>query len=75
MSDKTDKATEPTLKVGDKTYKLADLSKQAKSQLAALRFADTEVQRLNLQLSLAKTARNAYQQALMAELAAPAPKA
>ena len=59
---------EPTLKINDKEYKVADLSDDAKAQLQSLRYSDAEVQRLNMQLALVKTARNAYQNALVAAL-------
>lgn len=59
---------EQKVKINGKEYNLGDLSENAKSQLQSLVFADAEVQRLSRQLALAKTARNAYQQALAAEL-------
>lgn len=56
------------LKVNDIEYNVDDLSKEAKEQLVNLRFAETEVRRLQAQLAMAQTARNAYQQALMMQL-------
>lgn len=59
---------EQKININGKEYNMADLSQNAKAQLQSLSFADAEVRRLNMQLALAKTARNAYQQALVAEL-------
>ena len=59
---------EAMLKINDQEYKISDLSDNAKAQLQSLRFADVEIQRLNMQLALVKTARNAYQSALVDEL-------
>ncbi|MDA3808493.1 MAG: DUF6447 family protein [Thiomicrorhabdus sp.] len=56
---------EGTLKINDKEYKMSELSNDAKAQLQSARFADTEIQRLNMQLALVQTARNAYQKALL----------
>ncbi len=55
---------EAILKFNDKEYKIADLSDNAKAQLQSLRLTDAEIQRLNMQLAIAKTAKNAYQTAL-----------
>ncbi|TNJ36390.1 DUF6447 family protein [Prosthecochloris vibrioformis] len=57
-----------TLKVNGTEYNVDNLSKEAKEQLVNLRFAETEVRRLQAQLAMAQTARNAYQQALMMQL-------
>lgn len=57
-----------TLNVDGKEYPIADLSNEAKASLQGLRFTDEEVRRLTMQLSVAKTARNAYRQALIAAL-------
>jgi hypothetical protein len=54
-------------------YALADLSDAARQQIANLRVADSEIQRLNTQLALAQTARMADARALETELA-PAKK-
>ncbi len=61
---------EAVIKFNDKEYKVADLSDNAKAQLQSLRYTDAEIQRLNMQLAIAKTARNAYQTALANELPA-----
>ena len=61
------------LSVGDNEYIIADLSDEAKTQLESLRYAELEIQRLNRELAMISTARNAYNQALLAAL--PANKA
>jgi len=58
-----------TLTIDDKSYNLDDLPEAAKSQLAHLQFADSEIQRLQLQLALAQTAKNTYLAALKEILA------
>lgn len=58
------------IKINDKEYKLDDLSEDAKAQLQGIQVADAEIKRLNIQLALAQTARNAYSQALQAVLPA-----
>lgn len=45
-------------------YNAADLSDDAKQQIANLRVTDAELERLNIQLAIAQTARNAYAKAL-----------
>ena len=49
-------------------YALDNLSQEAKTQLRNLQATDQEIARLNMQLSIAKTARGAYSQALKNEL-------
>jgi hypothetical protein len=58
----------PKVNVNGTEYNLADLSDEAKVQVQNLRAADAEIRRLNMQMALAKTARNAYIQALQAAL-------
>jgi len=61
--------TEPkTITINDKEYILDDLSDAAKAQLVSLQLTDQEITRLQQQLAIAQTARNAYAQALNAEL-------
>ena len=61
--------TEPkTITINDKEYILDDLSDAAKAQLGSLQLTDQEIVRLQQQLAIAQTARNAYEQALNAEL-------
>lgn len=49
-------------------YDPADLSDNARSQIANLRICDQEIARLQQQLAIAQTARAAYANALKAEL-------
>jgi|JTFN01.1.fsa_nt_gb hypothetical protein len=64
MSDKP----EQVVTIGGKQFNFADLSDKAKTQLANIRVTDREIERLEQQLSIFKTARNAYTNALLAEL-------
>jgi hypothetical protein len=54
----------PTIKIDGKDYELENLSAEAKAQLVSLQSTDMEIQRLNIQLAIAQTARNAYARAL-----------
>ena len=58
----------PTIKIDEKDYELDDLSQEAKNQLQAIRFVDQELVRIQLKAAALQTARNAYGQALNAEL-------
>lgn len=61
--------TQPAmLKINDVDYKVKDLSDDAKEQVQGIQVAEAEMKRLNIQLALAQTARNAYMQALQAAL-------
>ena len=60
-----------TITVDGKSYKVSDLSADARKHLQAYSLADAEIRRLTLQLGMIKTARAAYQQALTAVLPAP----
>ena len=64
------KAEVAMIKINDVDYKLDDLSDDAKAQLQGIQVAEAEVKRLNVQIALAQTARNAYMQALQAALPA-----
>ncbi len=64
------KAEVAMIKINDVDYKLDDLSDDAKAQLQGIQVAEAEVKRLNIQIALAQTARNAYMQALQAALPA-----
>lgn len=59
---------EQKITIDDVSYNLSDLSDNAKGQLQGLQIAEAEMKRLNIQLALAQTARNAYMQALAADL-------
>ena len=57
-----------TITINEKEYILDDLSDAAKAQLVSLQVTDQEISRLQQQQNIAQTARNAYAQALNAEL-------
>lgn len=57
-----------SINIDNQEYELDKLTPEAKQQLANVRVADQEIARLQVQLALAQTARNAYGQALKAEL-------
>ena len=61
----------PTITIDNQPYDLDSLTDQAKSNLQMLQVTEQEVQRLNLQLAIAQTARNAYASALKAALPTP----
>jgi hypothetical protein len=54
----------PTITIDGKDYDTDTLSDAAKAQLTSLQVTDQEIQRLNIQLAIAQTARNAYARAL-----------
>ena len=54
----------PTVTIDNKDYDLETLPDSVKAQLTSLQVTDQEIQRLNIQLAIAKTARNAYAKAL-----------
>ena len=54
----------PTIKINDKDYDTDSLSAEAKAQLEMLLATDAEIRRLNAQLAIAQTAKNAYARAL-----------
>jgi len=57
-----------TITINEKEYVFDDLSDAAKAQLVSLQVTDQEISRLQKQQNIAQTARNAYAQALNAEL-------
>ena len=59
----------PIITIDNKEYDTDHLSNEAKSQLANVQLTDQEIQRLQVLLAIAQTARNAYAQALSAALA------
>lgn len=65
----------PNITIDDKEYDLDKLSEATKAQLTSMRLADAEIQRLNIQLAIAQTARNAYALAVRKDLESvePAP--
>jgi hypothetical protein len=58
----------PKLTIDGKEYDQDSLSDVAKAQVANLRVVDQEIARLDQQKAIMQTARNAYAQALQAEL-------
>lgn len=61
-----------TVTIDGVKYNLSDLSDDTKNQIASMRFADLEVQRLQRQLAIAQTARAAYARAVQISLPKPA---
>jgi hypothetical protein len=61
----------PTIKINDVDYDSDKLSKEAKMQLQMLAVADAEIKRLQAQLAIAQTAKNAYAQALTQSVNSP----
>jgi Family of unknown function (DUF6447) len=61
----TTKNEEPTLTHNGKTYNVSELPEAAQKQLMNVKIADSEIRRLQMQLAIAQTAHNAYQQALI----------
>lgn len=59
---------EQVVTIGGKQFKMSDLSDTAKNQLVNIRVTDREIERLEQQLSIFKTARSAYTNALLTEL-------
>ena len=57
-----------TITINEKENVFDDLSDAAKAQLVSLQVTDQEISRLQKQQNIAQTARNAYAQALNAEL-------
>lgn len=68
MSEITQPAADPMVKIDDKDYPLSTLSDNAKAQLNNLQIVDAELARLQQSAAIAQTARNAYVNALKAEL-------
>lgn len=61
----------PTLQIDNVDYDTETLSEAAKQHLQMLQLAEQEIQRLQLQLAMTQTARNAYAQALKTALPTP----
>jgi len=59
------KKEEPTLTHNDKSYKVSELSEDARKQLINVQATEAEIRRLQVQLAIAQTARSAYEQALV----------
>jgi hypothetical protein len=56
--------TDKTITIDGKKYAVDKLSAEAKAQVINLRVTDAEIERLNVQMAIAKTARIAYAKAL-----------
>ena len=58
----------PTITIDGKEYDLEDLSDNAKQQVANLQFVKNEIQRLEAQIGVCKTAQSLYSNALNNEM-------
>ena len=58
----------PKIKVDDIEYNTEELTDNGKAQLASLQFLEVQMNKLKNEISVYKTARNAYVAALKAEL-------
>lgn len=58
----------PIITIDNKSYDIDSLSKEAKDQLASIRFVDAELARLQAHVAALQTARIAYSKALNAAL-------
>ena len=58
----------PKITVDNIEYNTEDLSDNGKAQLASLQFLDVQMKKLNSEIAVYQTARNAYIAALKAEL-------
>lgn len=61
----------PIIKIDNQDYDTDKLSEQAKKQLSALQVVDNEIRHLQIQMSIAQTARNVHVQLLKTSLADP----
>lgn len=57
-----------TINIDGIEYNLEELSDGARAQLASMQLADQKIAQLQADLAMLQTARNAYAQALAAEL-------
>lgn len=58
----------PKITVDNVEYNTEDLSDNGKAQLASLQFLEVQTNKLNSEIAVYQTARNAYVAALKAEL-------
>ena len=63
----------PTLTLNGQNYDLSQLSEAARAQVANIQVVDAEIIRLQQQMAIAQTARNAYVAALTAAVEPAAP--
>ena len=68
MAEQDEQQQQQTVNIDGTQYNLADLSQNARQQLANLQAADNEIRRLERQLAITRTARAAYARALQGEL-------
>ena len=60
-----------TINIDGVEYVVSDLSDEAKSQVANIRYSDERIFQLQNELTISKTARNGYLRALNRELKKP----
>jgi hypothetical protein len=58
----------PMIKIDDIEYNTEDLTDNGKAQVASLQFLEVQMGKLNSEVAVYQTARNAYIAALKAEL-------
>lgn len=58
----------PMIKIDDVEYNTEDLTDNGKAQVASLQFLEVQMGKLNSEVAVYQTARNAYIAALKAEL-------
>ena len=63
----------PTITINNQPYDTDTLPDAAKQQLQMLALTDAEIKRLQTQLAIAQTARNAYARALAEAVKPPVP--
>ena len=63
-----EEANMPNITVDGIEYNTEDLSDNGKAQLASLQFLEVQMQKLNNEIAIFQTAKNAYVAALKAEL-------
>ena len=56
------------ISINNKEYDFEQLSKEAQAQVTSLQFVEAELQRLQAQEAVLRTARNAYSRTLQEEL-------
>ncbi len=57
-----------TITINNQNFDSESLSDEAKAQLTSIQFVDVELQRINAQIAVLRTARTAYANALQAAL-------
>lgn len=64
-----------TIKIDGVDFEIQNMTEEAKTRLASVRFCDAELRRLQREVLSMRLARNSYARALKAELDKPDPKA